>query len=124
MFPNFHAADLILSPAEVDELETVFAIGAEFLYQAGSGALRGRGGIVELVGEIAGKLAQRTKFFRLLLNARDFADAVKERGDNPLGHGRNGFEHRREVGVVDGEGPDGGNGDALAAECLHARKGE
>ncbi len=70
--------------AEVDELEAVVAVGAQLGDEAGGGALRGRGGIVELVGQVAGQLAERGELFRLLLDAGDFAHAVKQRGDDAL----------------------------------------
>ena len=72
-------SNLFLSEAEIDELEAVVAIGGECAGQAGGGALRGGGGVVELVGKVAGELAQGGELFSLLLDAGDFADTVEER---------------------------------------------
>jgi hypothetical protein len=51
---------------------------------AAGGALRGGRWIVQLVGEVAGELAEGGEFFALLLDAGDFADAVEESGDDAL----------------------------------------
>ena len=83
--------DLLFGEAEVDELEAVFAVGAELHDEAGGGALGGGCGIVELVGQIAGELAEGGELFSLLLDAGDFAHAVKQGGDDALGHGGNGL---------------------------------
>ncbi len=96
LFPGFDAVNLLVGEAEVDELEAVFAIGAQLHDEAGGGALRGGGGVVELVGQIAGELAESGELFSLLLDAGDFADAIEQRGDDALRHGGNGLEHLRE----------------------------
>ena len=87
--------DLLFVEAKIDELEAVLAVGAERADQAGGGALRGRGGVVELVGQVAGQLAEGGKLFSLLLDAGDFAHAVEQGGDDALGHGGDGLEHLR-----------------------------
>ena len=106
------------------KLEAIAAVGAQRSQQAGGGALCGGGGIVELVRQIAGELAEGGKLFRLLLDARDLADAVEERGDDSLGHGGNGREHLREERAVDEQRPHGRDGESLAAVALHAREGQ
>ena len=76
------------------------------------------------MGEIRGELAESVEFFGLLLNARDFADAIKQHRDAALGHGRNRGEHLGEESVGDIERPDGADGEAFAAVVLHAREGK
>ena len=77
-------------------MKRLLRLARECVDQAGGGALRGGGGIVELMGQVAGQLAQGGELFSLLLDARDFADAVEQRGNDALGHGGNGLKHLRE----------------------------
>ena len=51
----------------------------------------------ELVGQVAGELAESTKLLCLLLDAGDFADAIEERRDHALPHGRDGENHLVEL---------------------------
>ena len=76
------------------------------------------------MGEIGGELAESVEFFRLLLDAGDFADAVQQNGDAALGHGWDGGEHLGEERVGDIERPDGADCEAFAAVVLHAREGK
>jgi len=41
-------------------------------------------------------LPRAVSLFGLLFNSRDLADAIEERGDDALRHGRDGSEHLRE----------------------------
>ena len=92
--------------------------------QGCSGALRGGCGIVKLVRQISGQLTESRELFSLLLNARDFADAVEQRGDNALRHGGDGREHFRENRAMNQQRPDRRDGESLAAVALHAREGQ
>ena len=96
----------------------------KFGEEAGSGALRGGGWVVELVREIGGELAKRVELFRLLFHTRDFADSIHHRRDDTLRHGRDGSKHRREEALVNLKRPAGSDGVAIAAVGLHAREGE
>src|ERR1017187_10919436 len=93
LFPGLNGDNLLVGQTEVDELEAVEAVGAECFSKAGGGALSGRGGIVELVRQIAGELAEGVELFSLLLDSGNFAHAVEQRGDHALGHGRDGLKH-------------------------------
>ncbi len=123
-FPGLNAANLLFGEAEVDELEAVFAVGCERAGEAGGGALRGGGRVVEFVGQVAGEFTERGELFSLLLDAGYFAHAVEQRGDYALGHGRDGLKHLRKDGLGNDERPDRRDGEALPAVGLHAREGE
>src|ERR1035437_6236394 len=81
LFPGMNGENLLVGQAEVDELEAVEAVGAECFSKAGGGALSGRGGIVELVRQVAGELAEGIELFSLLLDSGNFTDAVEECGN-------------------------------------------
>ena len=72
--------------------------------------------------QIAGQLPERRELFRLLLDARDLADAVEQRGNHALRHGGDGRQHLREERAVNQQRPNGRDGESLAAVALHARK--
>ena len=124
LFPGLNGENLLVGQAEVDELEAVEAVGAECFSKACGGALSGRGGIVELVRQVAGELAEGIELFSLLLDSGNFTDAVEERGDDALGHGRDGLKHLGEQGFGNEESPDGGDRESLAAVGFHAGEGE
>ena len=85
----------------------------------------GRGGrVIELVGEIGGKLAERGELFCLELHAGELADSVQQDGDATLAHGGDGGQQLGEAGFGDVDGPDGANGVAVAAVALHPREGQ
>jgi hypothetical protein len=107
----------------IDQLEAVAAIGAQCGEQAGRGALRGRGGIVELVRQIAGQLGPGRELLRLLLDAGDLAHAVEQRGDHALRHGGDGRQHLRKKRAVNQQRPDGRDGESLAAVAFMREKG-
>ena len=86
--------------------------------------MRGGGGIVELMGQVARELAEGGELFSLLLDAGDFANPVEEGGNDALGHGGNGLKHLREEGLGDEERPEGRDGESLSAVAFHAGKGE
>src|ERR1017187_6096953 len=105
LLPELDSADLVLVKAQIDQLEAILTIGAQLGNQAGGCAL-GRGGrVVQFVRQIAGKLAQSVEFFGLLLNAGNFAHAVKQGGDYPLAHGWNSLQHLRENRLGNQQGP-------------------
>ena len=93
-----------LGVGETEVAEAVFevAVLAQFGEEAGGGALGGGGWVVELVGEVAGELAEGGELFGLLLHAGDLADAVEQGGDAALRHGRDGGEHVRGSGTRGG----------------------
>ena len=118
------ALDLLVGETEVAEAIFLLAVLAQLAEEAGGAALSGGGGIVELVAEVGGELAERVEFFRLLLDAGDLADAVKQNRDTALGHRRDGSEHLGKEGIGDVERPDGPDREAFAAVVLHAREGK
>ena len=89
----------------VAEAILLVAVLAQLAEEAGGGALRGGGGVVELVREIGGEFAEGGELFRLLLHARDLADAVEQDGDAALRHGGDGGEHLGKERLVDVERP-------------------
>ena len=74
------------------------------------------------MGQIAGELAEGGELFGLLLDAGHLAHAVKQSGDDALGHGGNGREHLGEFLLHDEQGPDWRDRETLAARRLHARE--
>ena len=97
---------------------------ADFAEEAGSRTLGGRGGVVQLVRQVSGELAERGKLLRLHFHARDLADAAQQNGHAALGHGRDGLQHVGENVFGNFQDPDVADGVAGAAVPLHARVGE
>ncbi len=110
--------------AQTAEHEFLMAVGLEFLDEAGGRALRRRGGIVQLVGQVAGQLAQSIQLLGLLLQAGHLADAIEQDGDAALRHGGDGRQHLGKHFAIDLQAPDVGGGKAVAAEGLHAGEGQ
>src|SRR5258708_39164701 len=100
-----------LGVGETEAADAILLIArlAQLREEAGGGALRGGGRVVELVGEVRGQLAQGGQLLRLLLHARDLAYAVKQYRDAALGHRGDRGEHLGEGVLVDIETPDGAN---------------
>ena len=92
--------------------------------QAGGGALGGGGGIVELVGQVAGQLAQGGELFGLLLDAGHLAHAVEQRGDDALRHGRDGPEHLGNSDLWNGQRPAAVTAKPWPPELSCARRAE
>ncbi len=109
---------------EVAETILLVAVLAQLGEEAGGGALGGGGGVVELVGEVGGELAEGGELLGLLLHAGDLADAVEQGGDAALRHRRDGGEHLGEEGLVEVERPGGADGEAVSAVGLHAGEGK
>jgi hypothetical protein len=84
VFPGQDLFGLLGVQAEPPKIEAFVSINAQFLQNAGGRALRCRRGIVELVGQIARKFAQRIQLFRLLLHPCDFAHPIQKNADHPL----------------------------------------
>ena len=76
------------------------------------------------MGQVSGKFAKGGELFRLLLDARHFAHTIEQRGDDALRHAGNRFEHGRELRFMNDQGPDRGDGYALASRGFHTGKGE
>ena len=111
---------LLFGEAEGAELVLLVSVLAELSVEGGGGALGGGCGVVELMGEVSGELAEGGELLGLLLHAGDFADAVEEDVDAALAHGRDGCEHVVEKRFVDVEDPDGSYGVSVASVALHA----
>ena len=120
LLPLHDPLHLLFSEAKRDELDAIAPVAAQGREQGCGGALRGRCGIIELMREIPGQLAQGCELFRLLLNACDFADAIEQCGDDALRHRGDGLEHLRKNRAVNQQRPDGRNGKSLAAVAFHA----
>ena len=97
---------------------------AQFPEEAGGGALGGRGGVVELMGEVGGELAERGELLGLHLHAGDFADTVEQDGDAALSHRGNRGEHVGELLFGDVERPGVADAVAVSAVALHTGVGE
>uniref|UniRef100_E6QI92 Uncharacterized protein n=1 Tax=mine drainage metagenome TaxID=410659 RepID=E6QI92_9ZZZZ len=120
--PSLDGENLVCGEAEGDETIARIAVAAQLGEDAAGGALRGGGWVVQLVGEIAGELAEGGEFFALLLDASDLADAVEEGVDGALAERGDGLHHLREHGFVEQERPDRLDGEALATVACHAGK--
>jgi hypothetical protein len=82
--PALDRQHLFGSKAERDQAIASIAHGVQFGQDAAGCSLRGGRWVVQFVGQVAGQLAERGEFLALLLDARDFADAVEQSGDDAL----------------------------------------
>src|SRR5580698_7523775 len=80
--PFLDAEDLFLGQAQFNEAKAAVADGLQLGEDAAGGALGGRGGVVQLVGKVAGEFAEGSQLLALLLNTGDFADAIEQGGDD------------------------------------------
>ena len=63
VFPGQDPFGVLGAQTKTSKIETFVAINAQLLQNAGGGTLRRRRGIVQLVSQIARKLAQSVQFF-------------------------------------------------------------
>jgi hypothetical protein len=85
--------DVFSLETEAAETEALAAEGLQLLQHPRGGALRGGGGIIELMREIAGEFTQRVELLRLLLHARNLPRTIEQDADDALRHGRDLGQH-------------------------------